>query len=147
MAGIIKVTTTIHASPQKVWENFMNPENLKHWLTGFVSAQHLTGKPGEAGSTSKLKFMERGKEMELTETVLFSKPAEQYTCRMEHTSFSTESDVRLVSFGNRTELIQTVQLSPKGFFMKLLLPVIKGEMKKRTLNELLKLKHLIESGN
>src|SRR5262245_13921448 len=102
MASIIKVTTTINASPQKVWENFMNPNNLKYWLTGFVSAQHLTGTVGETGSTSKLKFMERGKEMELTETVLFSNPPQQYTSRMEHTSFAAETDIRLVSFGNRT---------------------------------------------
>ena len=145
MASSIKVTTTINASPQKVWENFINPENLKYWLTGFVSAQPLTGAVGEAGSTSKLIFMERGKEMEITETVLISIPHQQYVFRMEHTSFAAENDIRLISFGNRTELIQTTHLNPKGLLMKLLLPFIKGAMKKRTLNELLKLKNLIES--
>jgi uncharacterized protein YndB with AHSA1/START domain len=144
MANIIKVTITINASPQKVWEHLMNPDNLKHWLTGFVSARHLSGTIGEAGSISQLKFTERGKEMEVTETVLFSNPNQRYNFRMESASFSTENDIRLISFGNRTELIQTVQFQPNGFLMKLLAPFIKGEMKKRMLNELLKLKNFIE---
>jgi carbon monoxide dehydrogenase subunit G len=145
MANIIKVTITINAAPQTVWEDLMNPDNLRHWLTGFVSAKHLSGTIGEAGSISQLKFMERGKEMEVTETVLFSNPDQQYTFRMESVSFSTENDIRLISFGNRTELIQTVQFQPNGFFMKLLAPLIKGVMKKRMLNELLKLKSFIET--
>jgi uncharacterized protein YndB with AHSA1/START domain len=145
MASIIKVTTTINASPEKVWKVFMNPDNLKYWLTGFVSLQHLSGAAGETGSTSKLKFMERGKEMNFMETVLLSKPHQQFTSRMEHPGFTVESDIRLVSFGSRTELIQTTQYNPKGFLMKLLLPLMKGAMKKRTMNELLKLKNLVES--
>lgn len=145
MASIIKVTTTINSTSQKVWENLMNPNNLKHWLTGLLSVKHLTGTIGEAGSTSQLKFMERGKEIEVKETVLFSNPNQQYTFRMEAATFSTENDIRLVSFGNRTELIQTVQFSPNGFFMKLLTPFIKGEIKKRMLTELLKLKNFIET--
>src|SRR5262245_55238839 len=113
MASITKVTTTINAPVEIVWKNMMNPENLKHWLTGFVAAEHLTGNMGEAGSTSKLRFMERGKELEILETVLFSNPHQQFTSRMEQNSFSIENDFRLVSFGHRTELIQTVNFQPK----------------------------------
>ena len=145
MANIIKSTITINAPAEKVWENLMNPENLKHWLTGFLSAEHLAGNLGEAGSTSKLRFMERDKEVEILETVLFSKLHQQYTFSMAHDSFSAESDFRLVSFGHRTELIQTVHFHPKNFFFKLFLPIIKGAMKKRNLTELLKLKNFIEN--
>lgn len=145
MASIIKATITIDALPQKVWEHLMNPYNLQHWLTDFVSARHLSGTVGEAGSISQLKFLERGKGIEVTETVLLSRPAEQYSFRMDSADFSTENDIRLISFGSRTELIQTVQFRPSGFFMKLFAPLIKDQMKKRTLNELLKLKNFIET--
>jgi len=145
MANLIKVTTTINAPVEKVWEVLMNPDNLQHWLTGFVSAEHLTGTVGEKGSTSKLKFLERGKEMEVTETVLQVKPQQQYTINMTSKTFEVETDIRLISFGHRTELIQTVQFFPQGFFMKLLMPVIKGAMKKRMANELFSLKNFIET--
>ncbi|HYF31713.1 MAG TPA: SRPBCC family protein [Chitinophagaceae bacterium] len=145
MANITRVTITINASSQKVRGHLMNPDDLKHWLTGFVSVKPLTGTIGEAGSTSQLKFMEGGKEIEVIETVLLSNPNQQYSFRMESASFSSENDIRLISLGDRTELIQTVQFQPKGFFMKLFIPFIKGAMKKRMHNELLKLKDLIES--
>jgi uncharacterized protein YndB with AHSA1/START domain len=145
MVNMIKVTITINHPAEKVWELFMNPGNLQHWLTGFVSAEHISGRIGETGSVSKLKFMERGKVMEVTETVLIAKPNQQYAFTMKHKTFEAETDIRFISFGQRTEMIQTVQLFPKKFFMKLLMPIVKGEMKKRMANELFKLKNFIET--
>ena len=52
MSNMIKVTITINQPAEKVWELFMNPDNLQHWLTGFVSAEHLSGNIGETGSVS-----------------------------------------------------------------------------------------------
>jgi uncharacterized protein YndB with AHSA1/START domain len=145
MANMTKVAITINQHPEKVWGLFMNPDNLKHWLTGFVSATPLAGKPGETGSSSSIKFIERGKEMEVIETVLQVKPQQQYTFRMEHKSFENETDIRLISFGSRTEMIQTVQFFPKEFLMKLMLPLIKGAMKKRMENELIRFKNFVET--
>ena len=142
---MIKVTVTIQRPADKVWELFMDPDNLQYWLTGFVSAEHLSGNIGETGSVSKLKFMERGKLMEVTETVLMAKPNQQYACIMKHETFEAETDVRFISFGQRTEMIQTVQFSPKGFFMKLFMPIIKGALKKRMASELLSFKNFAES--
>ena len=145
MAIMIKVTITINKPVEKVWELFMDPDNLKHWLTGFVSTEHITGNVGETGSVSKLKFMERGKLMEVKEIVLAATPNEQYSLEMEHNSFQAKTDIRLVSFGNRTEFIQTVQFFPKGLIMKLFMPMMKGVMKKQMANELLSLKNFIET--
>ena len=147
MSNMIKVTITINQPAEKVWELFMNPDNLQHWFTGFVSAEHLSGNIGETGSVSKLKFMERGKVMEVTETVLIAKPNQQYAFEMRHDTFETETDIRFISFGQRTEMVQTVQFSPKGFFMKLLMPMVKGAMKKRMANELLRFKNFAETGS
>jgi hypothetical protein len=65
---------------------------------------------------------------------------------MNSTAFDVDTDIRLVSFGSRTEMIQTVQFFPKQFFMKLLMPVMKGAMKKRTEKELVKFKEFVERG-
>jgi carbon monoxide dehydrogenase subunit G len=134
MAGIIRVSITINATPQEVWEYLMDPGNLKNWLTGFVSIRHVSGTAVKTGSISHIKFLERGKETEVTETVLSSEPYQQYSILMEHETFSAETDMRLLPFGNRTELIQTVQFQPRVLLMKLLMPFMKGLMKKRTLS-------------
>ena len=68
MANLTKVTVTINQPVEPVWDKLMNPDNLKFWLTGFISAEHVSGELGKVGAISKLKFKERGKEMEVTET-------------------------------------------------------------------------------
>ena len=145
MANSIKVTVTVNEPVEKIWDIFMNPNYLKHWLTGFVSIEHLSGSIGKEGSTSKMKFIERGKEMELTEKVLHVTPMQQYSFLMEHETLSTLTDVRFISIGPLTEIIQAVQFTPKGFLMKLMMPLMKGEMKKRMTNDLKNLKEFIES--
>ena len=145
MANLTKVTVTINQPVETVWDKLMNPDNLKFWLTGFISAEHVSGEYGKTGAISKLKFKERGKEMEVTETVTAIKPNQQYSFTMSGTAFNAETDIRLISFGSRTEMIQTVQFFPKQFFMKLFMPLIKGAMKKRTENELIRFKNFVET--
>jgi len=145
MASTSKVTVTVNAPVAKVWEIFMNPDHLKHWLPEFVSIEHLDGPVGQKGSTSKMKFIERGKELEVIEKVLFVNPMQQYTFNMQHETFNILTDVRFISIGQVTEIIQAVQFSPKGIFMKLMIPLMKGAMKKKMANDLKKLKEFIES--
>ena len=145
MAKSIKVTVTVNAPVEKVWDIFMNPSYLKHWLPNFVSIEHLDGLVGKKGSTSKMKFIERGKELEVIEKVLLVNPMQQYSFDMQHETWNILTDVRFVSIGQVTEIIQAVQFSPKGIFMKLMMPLMKGEMKKRITNDLKNLKEFIES--
>ena len=145
MANLTKVTITINKPVEMVWDKLMNPDNLKFWLTGFVSVEHISGEYGKTGSVSKLKFLERGKEMEITETAILINPNRQYTFRMQHASFENNTDIRLISFGSRTEMIQTVQFFPKQFFMKLMMFLMKGAMKTRMENELIRFKNFVET--
>ena len=145
MANSIKVTVTVNSPVEKVWDIFMNPDHLKHWLSGFVSIEHLDGSIDKKGSSSKMKFIERGKELEVIEKVLFINPMQQYSFDMQHETLNTLTDVRFISIGQVTEIIQAVQFTPKGIFMKLMTPLMKGEMKKRMTNDLKNLKEFIES--
>jgi len=46
-----------------------NVENLKHWQRGLVSAEHISGTPGELGAKMKLKYKFGRRTMELIETI------------------------------------------------------------------------------
>ena len=145
MAISIKVTVTINAPVEKVWDIFMNPGNLKHWLPGFVSLEHIDGTIGQKGSTSKMKFIERGKVLEIIEKTLFVNPMQQYSFEMQHEGLSSLTDVRFISIGQVTEMIQAVQFTPKGMLMKLMMPLMKGIMKRKMASDLKNLKEFIES--
>lgn len=145
MAYITTVTVTIDRPVELVYDALMNPDNLKHWLTGFISLSPLSGTPGEPGSTSLMKVKEGGKEMEVTERILQVHPLQQYTFRIEHASFESETDIRFLPKGNSTDMMQSVQFTPKGFMIKLMMPMIKGAMKKRMEGELMRFKQFVEN--
>lgn len=143
MAKISKITISINAPVEKVWKVFMNPDSLKHWLTGFVSAEHLTGNPGVKGGTCKLKFIEHGKEIQVIETVLMVEPEKLYASSIYNDKFMVENEVLFTSCSNNTtELTQSTKLFPKTFALKLLAPIITPSMKKKTLDDLLKFKKI-----
>ncbi len=50
----------------RVIELFDNPDNMRHWQDGFLSFTTLSGEPGKAGTTSKVRY----KTVELTETII-----------------------------------------------------------------------------
>ena len=54
---------------QKVIELFDDPDNMAKWQPGFVSFEHLHGKPGEEGASAKLKYKMGKREVEMIETI------------------------------------------------------------------------------
>ena len=54
----MKYTTEIEIEKpiEKVIELFDNPDNLKKWMEGLQSFEHLSGTPGQPGAKSRLFF-------------------------------------------------------------------------------------------
>lgn len=145
MASIIKASVTINKPVDKVWGLFMNPDNLSQWLTCFVSITFLEGRYGEPGSRYKVVLKERDKDMEFTEKVLKIEPLQHCRFDVQHRMLSSENDFRFISFGDYTEVIQTIHPFPNSLFMKLMMPFIKKSMEKRMKDDLISLKIFVES--
>lgn len=54
----------------EVIEKFSDPDSLKHWQQGFIFMKPINGVLGEEGSQNLLKFSIKGREIEMTETIL-----------------------------------------------------------------------------
>ena len=63
------VSIDINKPLGEVVELFDNPENLKHWMKGLQSFEHLSGTPGQPGAKSKLVFQTGSRRLEMIETV------------------------------------------------------------------------------
>ena len=65
----MKYTTKIdiNQSLNKVIELFDSTENMYKWQPGLVSFEHISGKPGEEGSRSRLKYNMGRREVEMIE--------------------------------------------------------------------------------
>lgn len=53
----------------KVIELYDNPDNLKEWMEGLQSFEHISGTPGQVGARSKLVYKMGKRHIEMIETV------------------------------------------------------------------------------
>lgn len=73
------IEITINQPIAKVIELFDNTENMKQWMQGLESFEHLSGTPGEVGSVSKLKFKRGKRELEMIETITVKNLPEEFS--------------------------------------------------------------------
>lgn len=116
----------------KVIELFDNPDNLKHWQPGLVSFEPLSGKPGEIGAKSKLKYKMGKREIEMIETITarnlpdeFSGIYEAKGVWNENKNYFSEVDE------NTTKWTSEVDFQFSGF-MKLIGMLMPGSFKKES---------------
>jgi uncharacterized membrane protein len=63
----------------RVVELMDNFENLKKWQPGLRSYEHLSGEPGQTGAVTKLIYDEKGREVEMTETIVTRNFPDEFT--------------------------------------------------------------------
>src|ERR1700761_478315 len=144
----MKFESSIHidAPIDKVVTLFSDPANFKEWQTGFVSYEPISGTPGTAGAKSKIKYVNKGHNIELTETIETMKLPAKMTAFYEHKhgeNSMTSSFTELP--GNKTRYTSTVgNIKAKGLMPKLMLWLAPGMMKKHNEEWLSRFKDFVE---
>ena len=122
----------------KVVELFDNEDNLFKWMNGLQSIEHLEGKPGEKGSTTKMLFKEGKREIEMIETILENKLPEEFTATYEAKGVYNLAKISFVSLtDSKTKYLTEQEFQLKGF-IKLIGWLMPGAFKKQT-NKYLKM--------
>lgn len=67
----MKYTTQIDIQlpREQVIALFDNPDNMQHWQPGFISMEHVSGKPGQEGAKSRLIYQMGKRRIEMIETI------------------------------------------------------------------------------
>ena len=68
----------INLPRKELFEHFENPENLSSWQDGLKSFEHLGGKQGEEGSSSKYVYAGRKGDLLITGTITKRNFPEEY---------------------------------------------------------------------
>jgi carbon monoxide dehydrogenase subunit G len=129
---------------EKVIELFDNPDNLKKWMEGLQSFEHLSGTPGQPGAKSKLKFKMGNREMEMIETVITRNLPHEFTGSYEAKGGYNIVKNKFVKLsGTRTKHITEHEFRFKGF-MKVIAFLFSGMFKKQSMKYLKAFKEFVE---
>ncbi|MCW3078032.1 MAG: superfamily protein [Bacteroidetes bacterium] len=143
----MKYTTEIEINKpiDKVIALFDHPENMKKWMEGLQSFEHLSGTPGQPGGKSRLKFKMGKREMEMIETVTIRNLPHEFSGTYEaKNGFNIVKNKFVKISESKTKYITEHEFQFKGF-MKFIAMLMPGMFKKQSLKYLRAFKKFAES--
>lgn len=140
------VDVIIEKPIDQVIELFDNPDNMKHWMSGLKSFEHLSGEPGQPGAKSLLRFQMGKREMEMIETITLRNLPEELTGTYEADGTLNISQNRFIDInGLSTKWVAENEFQFGGFMMKLMGLIMPGMFKKQTLKFMNSFKQFAEA--
>jgi len=123
---------------------FDNPDNMDQWMEGLQSFEHLSGKQGQPGAKSKLKFKMGKREIEMIETINTRNLPDEFTGTYEakavinivHNKFDKLSE-------NKTKYITEQEFKFSGY-MRIIALLMPSAFKKQSNKYLLNFKNFVE---
>jgi uncharacterized membrane protein len=127
------VEIEINKPIDQVIELFDNPSNMKEWMKGLESFEHLSGIPGQPGAKSRLKFKMGKREIEMIETITVRNLPDEFSGTYDAKGVFNVVKIQFVKLSEtKTKYISEQEFRFSGF-MKLFGLLLPSAFKKQTL--------------
>lgn len=141
-----EIELDIDAPADTVWRAFNNPDHLPRWQPSLQSYEGISGEPGWPGAVSLLVYHEKGRRIEMTETVREREEGRRYAGSYENAWSVNDMTCTFTPLDdNTTRWHAVVQYRLKGW-VKLLSLMLRNGIRARVLDDMLRFKALVESG-
>ena len=120
----LKLTININQPAEVVDQAFMDPANAVHWTADLERFEVVKGKPGGIGESCE--------------------PGRRYVSRVSGEGMIIHVETVLSPSANGTEVTMLWSGTSESFFARLLLPFLRGMIKRRARADLEKFKSLVE---
>ncbi|MEB8330525.1 SRPBCC family protein [Flavobacteriaceae bacterium KMM 6897] len=138
------VSIDIDKPIDKVIDLFDNPDNLKKWMEGLQSFEHLSGTPGQVGARSKLVYKMGKRDIEMIETVTVRKLPQEFSGTYEAEGVFNIVKNKFVQLSDtRTKYISEQEFEFKGM-MKIVAFLMPWAFKKQSMKYLKAFKQYAE---
>lgn len=142
------IETIIEKPREEVIRKLDNVENLKHWQRGLVSAEHISGVPGEIGAKMKLNYKMGKREVDLIETIIKSEFPNEFHATYDAKGMrSVQHNYFEETPEGHTKWINKNEFEPEGFMIRLMAFLMPGAFKKQSSQYLNDFKKFAETGS
>ncbi len=130
----------------EVYAAFNNPDNLPRWITGLQRTEPISGTPGQVGAKTRQIYLERGRIVELIETITAHEPMKRFAGEIAGQGMNCAIHVEFVDRGGSTLVVAGADMRSRSFMLSLMLPFIKSSIRKRQGADFERFKRLLEAG-
>ena len=141
------ISAVINKPIDGVVAKFDNADNMKHWMRGLQSFEHLEGEAGKAGAKTKMVFLNGKRRIEMVETIEESNLPESM-----HTSYEAKGVFNTIHTkfedidGKSTRYVNEQEFKFSGLGMKFIGMLMPGAFKKQSMIYLNDFKAFVEDG-
>lgn len=140
-----KTTTSIEKPLKEVYEAISDSSKVKQWLQGLEKIEPISGTPMQAGYKSKYTFIENGRTAIFHEEMTAVSPYESFTYILESDALTMEGHTEMRHKNGKTELTVSNKVKGKTLGMKIMMPFLKGMMRKRQMQDFARFKAMLEA--
>ena len=134
----------INSPIDKVIELFDKPDNMDKWMKGLQSFEPISGKPGQVGAKSRLKFKMGKREIEMIETITVRNLPDEFSGTYDAKGVFNIVKNRFISLpNNRTKYISEQEFQFSGI-MKIIGFLMPSAFKKQSMKYLCDFKNFVE---
>lgn len=134
---------TIDLPREKVIELFDSTENLYKWQPTLQNFEHVSGTPGQPGAKSRLVYLERGRNMEMIETITSRNLPDEFSGTYETKGVKNWLTNHFYAENGKTRWVMETEFKFSGF-MKLMAIFMRGAFPKQTLSSMNSFKEFAE---
>lgn len=132
----------------KIAELFGDPQNLAFWQPGFVSYEHLSGDEGKPGSKSRLLYKNRGRDVEMIETVEVDNLPDEFTATYEAKGMRIKVKNLFTEVApDKTRWVSENESKVSGFMMRIISIIMPGCFKNESWKYMENFKAFAEDGS
>ncbi len=123
----------IDVEREKLVQLFINPDYLKHYQTGFLRKELVSGEAMQAGAISKMYYQQGKSEMELTETIVENNLPDSFHGNYHHKHMDNYliSSFEAIDEHQTRYSIQGEYTAVRGIMPRLLFLLVPGMFKKQ----------------
>lgn len=137
-------TVDVRRSPAEVFAFLDDFANTPRWNTHCTQMEQTSPGPRVAGSKLRYAFNDNGRKGEMRGFVRDREDGRGFTMVFTDDALEVIIAFALTEAGSGTRLVHTVSVTPRSFLMKMIAPVFRGRTGKQIVEEVKRLKEIIE---
>src|SRR4029434_5206432 len=106
---------------REVYAAFNNSDNLPRWISGLQRTEPISGTPGQVGAKTRQIYLERGRIVELIETITATDPLKRFSGVIDGQCMDCSNHVEFVDRGASTLVVARADMRSRSFMLSLML--------------------------
>jgi hypothetical protein len=140
-----EVSVDIAQLPETVDQALMRAENAPHWNKDLVRFDVIRGEPGLVGSVGRLHYVQGGREHVMEDVMEHAEPGRRYVSRVSGPAITARVETLVEPIEGGTRLTIVWAGNGTRALTRLLLPLMRRRIERRSREELAVFKGLVET--